>query len=172
MAVIPLVHRSTSKLKLLLAGWLLVASWFAATPGVMPMLFATAAWMDGEHGVQIGGAGDEVSVVLTHGEENAGRVHEQIHHHRLLGRMLTSCTISTGGQPDHVMLFATATSAKEERQSVVPRGAQPVATVPALPQTFILIPLPKSEDAPRRRVALWPPGSIPDIPGLRPALLI
>lgn len=163
---------TASKLKLLLAGWLLVAGWFAATPGVLPLLFASAAWVDGEHGVQICGAGEDVSVVLTHGAQNAGRVHDQIHHHRLLGRVLTSCTVSARGEADHTMLFASAHAATEQRRAIAPTALEAVVAVPPLLDMFVEIPLPRSEDMPRLPVALWPPGSIPDLPGLRPALLI
>jgi hypothetical protein len=156
------------------SGWLLVLAWLVAMPGVLPLLFAAAAWIDGEHGVLLRGGGEEVAVVLTHGAQNLGKLHEQIHHHRLLGRVLTCCATSPAGQPDHVMQFRGTNAAGEDRQiAATPDSGDSDFTVPPLLEgTEILVVAAEERELPNYRLAIRCSALLPPIPGLQHSLLI
>ncbi len=167
------MHSLKSTPHLLLAGWLLVVGWLASMPGLLPLAFATVAWIDGEHGVEMRGAGEDVSVVLTHGARNAGKMHEQIHHHRLLGRVLTCYASSPGGQTDHVMNFISSSPGSDERKTaVLPAESESDVAVPPVPDSFVIIETLEPEKAVDCAAALRSHGLLPHIPGLRHSLLI
>ena len=93
------IPRSQSRGRLL-AAWILAAVWFSILPGVAPGLFATLAWVEGSHGIELQNQGDSMCVVLTHGSGNVCKSHEQIHQHRLLARVLVSISSPGDGRPD------------------------------------------------------------------------
>ena len=132
--------KSTTKLKL--AGWLLMLGWLVATPGLLPALFATVALVDGEHGVELRGTGLVVSVVLTHGAQNAGKVHGQIHQHGLLGKALTCYAHSPLGQTDHVMDFSSAGVEAVARNAAVSLDGSDGSEVPAASAHFDVVNIP------------------------------
>lgn len=160
-----------SSTRLLLAGWLLVAGWFVATPGLLPLAFAAVAWIDGEHDVEVRGAGEVVSVVLTHGAQNAGKTHGQIHQHKLLGQVLTCYARTAGEGADHVMSFAgTSVLAIERKAAVESAGEEVEAVAPTVDAGFVVIEIPAPTFS-RRLVE--PVGEMPlGIPARRHALLI
>jgi hypothetical protein len=131
----------------LVAGWLLVLAWCAAMPGFAPAIFGALARLEGSHGVELCGAGEAVSVVLTHGAQNAGRPHELVHHHCFLARILASLAVPGADQPDHVVHFATAANA-DIGEKLAPPPASLTADV-AAPNLFPLSALepPRAEAA-------------------------
>jgi hypothetical protein len=126
--------------RLLLAGWLLVAGWLASIPGLLPMAFAAVAELDGQHGVEMRSNGEEATVILTHGAQNCGKTHEQIHHHRVFGRILTCCATSRPGQADHLVQFASCRSAqqKERQAQVAPQEMETAVAIPPIPEADIV----------------------------------
>jgi len=164
------MHCSNRKTNSLLASWALVLSWFVATPGLMPLMFAALAWVDGEHGVELQSTANAVRVVLTHGAQNAGKVHEQIHHHRPMGGALTCFAHSTPGQADHVMSFAAEKVPAIERKAAIEFDASMEVAVPAPRMDFVLFvipPLPREHSSQAADSE-----SLPRIPAQQHALLI
>jgi hypothetical protein len=143
---------------------MLVLVWVGTFSGVAPLLFSTLARFEGSHNVEIRGGGEVVSVALTHGAANAGRVHEQIHHHCLLARVLTSVADSDGGVPDHVVKFTTGTNVAPEKHLTLPE--LPVMADTAMPVLVVI----EEIALPRLVVALsWPHTAPPECisrPGL------
>lgn len=123
----------------LFAGWLFVAVWLLALPGVAPSLFAALAWMEGSHGIELRDQGSEVCVVLTHGARNVTRTHDQIHRHCLFARILVSIAASGGGQPDHFIKFASANSAELRKSTAV--TAETIAGEILAPHLVEIVPL-------------------------------
>lgn len=157
--------------QLLLAGWMLVVGWIAATPGVSPLMFAAMAWIDGEHGVEVRGVGEALSVVLTHGTQEAGKAHGQIHQHRLFGRVLTCCAQSPRGEVDHVMIFSGTNVVSIERKAAVDSESGN-DEVPPAPIHFVVVALPVAVVADEGRFLIDVPGGLPRISSQQHALLI
>ncbi len=144
-----------------LAGALLVA----AMPGVMPVLMAALAVVDGGHRVEMGVNTEEARVVLHHDPACLARSPQ--HHHGLLGRTLVIFSESPSGEPDHILHFAGAGKfLRSQTFSVMPAGMLAVQnTTP-----FCFAPVPT---APRRLCCFpgspAPPGALT---GVRTTLLL
>lgn len=159
--------------RVLLAGWLLVAGWLASVPGILPAAFVAAAWLDGEHGIELRAEGDATTVVLTHGSANAGRCHQLIHQHGAIARMLTSCAISTGGRADHLVHFGSANLADAARKAVLaPADDEGDAVAPAPQATEPVLASPSHSIATEFGEVAHARALLPRLPGLQHALRI
>jgi hypothetical protein len=158
--------------RLLLAGWLLVLGWFASVPGVLPGAFAAAAWLDGEHGVELRADPEATTIVLTHGAPNAGKCHAQIHRHSAFARLLTSCATPAGQGADHVVKFAAASPGQAERKVEIAPSSDESAVASPAPAVAAVLIYPPSDRAVEYRASVRTHARIPKLPALRPALLI
>jgi hypothetical protein len=154
------------------AAWLLVFTWIGAIPGLLPLLFATVAWVEGSHNVELRSAGDCIRVLLTHGAGTHGVPHAQIHEHHLLAKMLAVCTCSDGEDADHIAKFLSNGTGLSEQERLASVEAEATAAKPE--HTAVAAQLPERPFASSR---LWLRGAPPDsppahFPGKRSTLLL
>ena len=99
--------------------WVLTLVYLCTLPAVLPLAFALAARIEGSHGVALGLCGDESRVVLTHEASGKKLPHDAIHQHCLFAKVLASLAKPADGDgPDHVVKFASLSSAFDERRIV------------------------------------------------------
>jgi hypothetical protein len=102
------------------AAWVLLLAYICALPAALPLAFAAVACMDRSHGVELCAGGTEVRVILTHGVGHGALPHEAIHRHCAVARLLASfAQAPIGGDPDHIVRFAAASSILEEERGAL-----------------------------------------------------
>jgi hypothetical protein len=112
--------------------WVVLALLFAQIPGLVPLLCAGVAWIDGEHRVQLGSGADGYHVVLHHDANAApGTEYYYRHQHCLLSRTLVAfANPDSSKTPDHVLSFHNGSQTENLNQ------------LKFLPETSVLVPQP------------------------------
>jgi hypothetical protein len=104
-----------------IAAGVMLAVYLCTLPALLPMAFAALARLEGSHGVEVTIGGDESLVSLTHGAMGVRLPHEAIHHHCLFARVLASFSEPrNGGDPDHIVRFASGSRILDEPRIVPP----------------------------------------------------
>lgn len=82
-------------------------------PGILPLLFAGAAWIDGEHRVELDNRARGFQLVLKHDPKaSPGSFHSYTHQHCPISQVLVAFSaVPCGVQQDHVIAFASTDTA-------------------------------------------------------------
>lgn len=112
--------------------WVVLALLIAQIPGLIPLLCAGIAWVDGEHRVELDSGSEGYQLVLHH-DTNAAPDSEYYyrHQHCLLSRALVAlANPDSSSNPDHVLSFQSASQTENLNK------------LKLLPETSLAAPLP------------------------------
>lgn len=107
--------------------------------GLMPLLFAGVAWVDGEHHVKLGSSQEGFELLLTHDANAAsGTAYAYDHQHCLMDRVLVSFSEpGSTRQQDHTFSFRSTDQTENNRQLKALSSSEPERPVTQLLEVVV-----------------------------------
>lgn len=114
--------------------WVVLALLVAQIPGLIPLICASVAWIDGEHQVELDSGSEGYQLVLHHDANAApGSEYYYRHQHCLVSRALVAlANPDSSNTPDHVLSFQSGSQTENLSQ------------LKLLPETSLAAPLPET----------------------------